>query len=262
VLKSIARSTELTGYLAAEVNADKAAEWIGAFITRTNPQLDGRQDLPALAEWIRLSVGHYLEEFPPAARLRERPDNLADLFAKWERRRRGMGASAAELSAIRTTAAAAAAVLGRRAPIDTDPTRWEPVQRHLAESGKTCQTVTKYMKNVRAMFDWAAYQGWVRESLAHRLALLPRLPQNAFRQTEPIKAVDDEFVRAVAQAGPRRKRTRWMIKIQRLIGCRPGELCRMRWDEIDRTHWHGSRRWHWRPSKHRTKHPGARASCT
>ena len=112
VLKAIARSTELTGYLAAEVNADKAAEWIREFITRTNPQLDGRQDLPALAEWIRLSVGHYLEDFPPAARLRERPDNLADLFAKWERRRRDMGASAAELSGIRTTAAAVAAVLG------------------------------------------------------------------------------------------------------------------------------------------------------
>jgi hypothetical protein len=192
VLKSIARSTELTGYLAAEVNADKAAEWIGRFITRTNPQLDGRQDLPALAEWIRLSVGHYLEEFPPAARLRDRPDNLADLFAKWERRRRDMGASAAELSGIRTTAAAAAAVLGRRAPIDTEPTRWELVQRHLAQSGKTRQTVAKYLKQVCAMFDWAAYQGWVRESVAHRLALLPRLPQDAFRQTEPIKPVDDE----------------------------------------------------------------------
>ena len=259
VLKSIARSAELTSYLAAEVNTDKAAAWVRAFITRTNPQLDGRQDLPALAEWIRLSVGHYLEEFPPAARLRERPDNLADLFAKWERRRRGMGASAAELSAIRTTAATAAAVLGGRAPIDTDPRRWEPVQRHLAESGKTCQTVTKYLKNVRIMFEWAAYQGWVSESIAHRLALLPRLPQNAFRQTEPIKAVDDESVRAVAQAGPRRRRTRWMIKIQRLIGCRPGELCRMRWDEISRhpgSDGNRSHRWHWRPSKHKTKHRG------
>nr|HPM83479.1 hypothetical protein [Candidatus Anammoximicrobium sp.] len=82
LLKSIARSAELNGYLAAEVNTDKAAEWVRDFITRTNPQLDGRQDLPALAEWIRISVGHFLEEFPPAARLRERPDNLADLFAK------------------------------------------------------------------------------------------------------------------------------------------------------------------------------------
>jgi integrase len=259
VLKSIARSTELTGYLAAEVNADKAAEWIGAFITRTNPQLDGRQDLPALAEWIRLSVGHYLEEFPPAARLRDRPDNLADLFAKWERRRRDMGASAAELSGIRTTAAAAAAVLGRRAPIDTEPTRWELVQRHLAQSGKTRQTVAKYLKQVCAMFDWAAYQGWVRESVAHRLALLPRLPQDAFRETEPIKPVDDESIRAVAQARPSRKRTRWMIRIQRLIGCRPGELCRMRWDEISRhpgSDGNRSSRWHWRPSKHKTKHRG------
>jgi hypothetical protein len=118
VLKAIARSTELTGYLAGEVNADKAAEWIGGGITRTNPQLDGRQDLPALAEWIRLSVGHYLENFPSAARFRERPDNLADLFAKWERRRRDMGASAAELSGIRTTAAA---VLGRRARSTPSP---------------------------------------------------------------------------------------------------------------------------------------------
>jgi len=258
LLKSIARSAELNGYLAAEVNTDKAAEWVRAFITRTNPQLDGRQDLPALAEWIRISVGHYLEEFPPAARLRERPDHLADLFAKWERRRRDMGASGAELSAIRTTAAAAAAVLGRRAPIDTDPTRWEPVQRHLAQSGKTCQTVSKYLKGVRAMFAWAAYQGWVRESLAHRLALLPRLPQNAFRESKPIKAVDDEDVRAVAHFA--RVRTRYMIKIQRLIGCRPGELCRMRWDEISRHPGtdgkNRSWRWHWRPSKHKTKHRG------
>jgi len=258
LLKSIARSVELNGYLAAEVNTDKAAEWVREFITRTNPQLDGRQDLPALAEWIRISVGHFLEEFPPAARLRERPDSLADLFAKWERRRRDVGASAAELSAIRTTAAAAAAVLGRRAPIDTDPTRWEPVQRHLAQSGKTCQTVSKYLKGVRTMFGWAAYQGWVRESLAHRLALLPRLPQTAFRESKPIKAVDDEDVRAVAHFA--RVRTRYMIKIQRLIGCRPGELCRMRWDEIVRhpgTDGKGRfHRWHWRPSKHKTKHRG------
>jgi len=107
VLKSIARSAELTAYLATEVNGDRAAQWIREFITRTNPQLDGRQDLPALAEWIRLSVGHFLEHFAPAARLRERPDSLADLFAKWERRRRDMGASGAQLSGIRTTAAVA-----------------------------------------------------------------------------------------------------------------------------------------------------------
>lgn len=259
VLKSIARSAELTSYLAAEVNADKAAEWTREFIARTNPQLDGREDLPALAEWIRLSVGHYLRDFPPATLLRDRPDNLADLFAKWEKRRRDLGARTAELSAIRTTAAAAATVLGRRAPLDVEPTRWELVQRQLAESGKTQQTVAKYLKQVQKMYGWAAYQGWVRESIAQRLALLPGLPQDAFRATEPIQPVADESVRAVAQAGPAQRRTRWMIRIQRLIGCRPGELCRMRWDEISRhpgSDGNRSRRWHWRPGKHKTKHRG------
>ncbi|MCU0874567.1 MAG: hypothetical protein MUE50_19720 [Pirellulaceae bacterium] len=50
-----------------------------------------------------------------------------------------------------------------------------------------------------------------------------------------------------------------MIRIQRLIGCRPGELCRMRWDEISRhpgADGNRSSRWHWRPSKHKTKHRG------
>ena len=35
---------------------------------------------------------------------------------------------------------------------------------------------------------------------------------------------------------------RGLIKIQRLIGCRPGELCRMRWDEISRDE-AATRRW-------------------
>jgi len=97
LLKSIARSAELTAYLATEVNADRADQWIRAFITRTNPQLDGWPDLPALVEWIRLSVGHFLEHVPPAARLRERPDSLRDPAGR--SRRSGAGTVAQRWSA-------------------------------------------------------------------------------------------------------------------------------------------------------------------
>lgn len=247
VLKSIGQSAELTSYLAGEVNADKAAEWVREFITRTNPQLDGREDLPAMAEWFRLSVGHFLRDCPPAKKFCDRPESLIDLFDRWERRRRDMGATDAELSGIRTASAAAVAVLGRRARAEADPTRWELVQQKLAADGKTRQTVAKYMKHVLKMHKWAAYQGWISESIAQRMAYLPGLPDDVCREAEPIRPVSDESVSAVADAA--KGRIRWMIRIQRLIGCRPGELCRMRWDDIQKRNGN----WHWRPRKHKTK---------
>jgi integrase len=70
------------------------------------------------------------------------------------------------------------------------------------------------------------------------------------RETEPVKPVSDRDFEATLPHLP--EVVGDMARVQRLTGCRPGEVCAMRPKDIDRT----GNPWQYRPASHKTVHVG------
>jgi integrase len=105
---------------------------------------------------------------------------------------------------------------------------------------------------IRAMFRWAVENELLAPSVYHGLLAVTglKLGRTEARESEPIKPVDDATMEAtiphltcVVAA---------MVRLQRLTGARPGEVCQLRTADIDRA---GSV-WIFKPAQHKTQHHG------
>jgi integrase len=113
-------------------------------------------------------------------------------------------------------------------------------------------TINDSIKQIRRMFRWAVSRELVPAAIANALDTvdLLRLGRTAAPELPKVKAVSDHIV-----AETLRHLTLVvanMVRVQRLIGCRPGELCRMTPQEITR----GGNEWEWRPNHHKTSWRG------
>ena len=93
-------------------------------------------------------------------------------------------------------------------------------------------TINRAGKYVKQFFKWAAKHNYVPVEVATRLGFAEMLARG--RTTAPegrkVLPVDDEVVQQTLEHLP--KMAADMVRIQRLIGCRPGELCKLRPCEI------------------------------
>ncbi len=102
------------------------------------------------------------------------------------------------------------------------------------------------------MFKWAASEELVSENVWLSLSTVAgiRQGQQAVRESQPVRSVTDEVVEATLPHLP--PLVADMVKIRRLVGCRPDEICQLRPAEIDRS----QEVWSYRPRHHKTKHKG------
>ena len=101
-------------------------------------------------------------------------------------------------------------------------TRWLDEQ----EGWKSDWTLNTAVSTVKGPFDWAVQQGLI---LANPFKAVNHRPGQPRR---PI--TDDEFRSLLRGAGGRRgKPFRQVLIFMRWTGCRPGELSRLRWRDID-----------------------------
>src|SRR5262249_42823332 len=101
-------------------------------------------------------------------------------------------------------------------------------------------------------FKWAVGEEMVPPSVHHGLKAVPGLRRGRadVRESEPVKPVPDAFVDAI---GPHVSRQVWaMVRLQRLSGMRPGEVCGMRTIDVDPS----GRVWIYTPESHKTEHHG------
>ena len=126
------------------------------------------------------------------------------------------------------------------------------VRDALVRSGIARVTVNRYMERIKRLWRWALDEGHISATLKAELSQVQNL--KAFRsdapETEPVRPVDDAAVEATCAAMARN--TADMVRVQRLTGMRPGEVCNMAWANIDTS----QTPWVYRPAWHKTQWKG------
>lgn len=132
------------------------------------------------------------------------------------------------------------------------------------DAGLARETVNKYTHRLRRCFRWAVGEELLPPEVLLALEQVPDLQpgRSGARETEPVLPVAEADVLATLPHLTRPVAA--MVRLQLLVGCRPGEVCRLRGEELDRT---GTARlgrrtihlagvWVWQPRQHKTRHKG------
>jgi integrase len=141
---------------------------------------------------------------------------------------------------------------GRSAAAAFGPLALKAVRDDMVRRGWTRGSVNRQASRVRAIFKWAAENelvpGTVHQSLATVAGL--RRGRSAAAEADPVGPVADRLVDGtLPRVSPQ---VAAMIRLQRLTGMRPGEVCSMRVENLDRA----DGAWSYRPAGHKTAHHG------
>ncbi len=126
------------------------------------------------------------------------------------------------------------------------------IQNHLIAANKSRSTINHLCAAIKAMFKWGVVEEIVPPSVLEGLRAVPglRKGRSQAREPEAVGPVPDSVVEATLPFLP--PVVADMVRFERLVGCRPGELLSMRPCDIDRT----TNPWLYRPVSHKTEHYG------
>ncbi len=132
------------------------------------------------------------------------------------------------------------------------PKRLEALQQRLVDEGKARGYVNHLVQIIRQTFRWGTSKELVPVAVYQALATVAglRKGKTSARETAPVGPVSDAAVEATLSHLPLVVAD--MVRLQRLTGCRPGEVCSLRPCDVDRT----SDPWVYRPATHKTAHRG------
>jgi len=113
-------------------------------------------------------------------------------------------------------------------------------------------TANRRLAKLREWLLWGVARGFLNESLDFTLPKIKAKDHAdvVIARTHPKRAVSWDDVRAVAAQSHQMYAD--MLLLQRTVGCRPGELCSMRLEDLDRTR--GDGWWAWQLKTHKTIH--------
>jgi integrase len=132
------------------------------------------------------------------------------------------------------------------------PLKLQAIQQHLIQEGNSRRYVNDITLAVRRVFRWGASQAIVPAVVLHGLGAVHgiRKGRTVAREPEPIGPVDEVVVDATLPHLPMVVAD--MIRLQRITGMRPGEVCKVRPIDVDRT----GDVWIYKVPKHKTEHFG------
>lgn len=112
--------------------------------------------------------------------------------------------------------------------------------------------INKQICRLRRAFRWAVSESMIPVTTWQTLTSVTGLKRGktAARETTPVGPVDDAVVEATLPYLP--PVVADMVRLQRLTGCRPGEVCAIRPCNIDTSR----KVWSYRPQSHKTQHFG------
>ena len=112
--------------------------------------------------------------------------------------------------------------------------------------------MNRRVRLVRSVFRWGVAEGLVPASVWEALRSVPglRRGRSAARESQPVRPVEDSAIEAILPHLP--PVVADMLRLQRLTGMRPGELCVLRGADIDIS----GDVWKYRPAEHKTEHHG------
>jgi integrase len=133
--------------------------------------------------------------------------------------------------------------------VDFGPVKLREFRNQVLE-GNSRKYANAVADKVKRMFKWAVSNELIPAHNYHALASLSPLKMGEGREIDPVKPAAWKDVRLVIRAAPPMLAA--MMRVQWLIGCRPGEIMSMHVDDI-----HKERGvWVWSPSKHKNKWRG------
>lgn len=132
------------------------------------------------------------------------------------------------------------------------PKALKAVMDRMIEVGQCRSTINMNTGRIRRMFKWAISEELLKIEVYQRLCSVTGLQRGRTAAVErhPIEPVSDEHVEAVLPQLPQTVAD--MVRFQRLVGCRPNEVCQLRPADIDRSR----DVWRYTPQSHKTEHRG------
>jgi integrase len=132
------------------------------------------------------------------------------------------------------------------------PLSLRAVQEDLAKSGLSRGVVNARVNRVRRVFKWAVSYELIPSSVYEALRTVPGLQRGRCeaREAPAVRPAPNDHVNATLPHMPAPVRA--MVEVQRLTGCRPGEVMVMR--AIDLTM--SGPVWTYRPAGHKNEHRG------
>jgi len=171
-------------------------------------------------------------------------------FAKQHYRKNGKGTS--EQDNIRYALRPLRQLYGRASVKDFGPLGLKALQTKMIEEGLSRGVINARIGKVKRMFRWAVSEELAPASLVHSLDAVMGLQKGRTkaRESDPIKPVDDETVDRTLPFLP--STVADMVRLQRLTGARPQDVCNLRPCDLDRS----GDVWLYGPEHHKTEHHG------
>lgn len=141
---------------------------------------------------------------------------------------------------------------GKEPAVAFGPVALKALRQRMVDDGLSRSYVNDHVKRIKRIFKWAAGEELVPESTFRALTLVEglRAGRSKARETAPVVPVDDATVEATL--GVLSSVVGDMVRVQRLTGMRPAEICALRPCDLDRT----ADVWTYQPSEHKTEHHG------
>ncbi len=162
------------------------------------------------------------------------------------------GRPTGEVPIVKRALAIVAELYGRQPAIQFGPLALRAIQQKLIPEGYARTTINHFVAVVRRMFRWAVSEELLPVATHQALTTVPGLKKGrtAAEEPEPIRPVAEEVVDATLPFLPHVLVD--MVRFERLTGCRPGEVCKIRPMDVDRS----GEIWLYRPASHKTEHRG------
>jgi integrase len=202
-----------------------------------------------IGEWLQ--QGRQIHPAPDGGQL-----SVVELIAAYldfaQRYYRKGNRQTSEIHAIRSAMRPLKLLYGRKPCAEFGPIALQVVMQQMAADNLARGTVNDNAGRIKRMFKWGVSQELIPASIHHALTSVGglRKGRSEARETEPVKPVDDRIVEATLPHLPQVVSD--MIRVQRLTGMRPAELCMIRPIDLDCS----TDVWTYRPESHKTEHHG------
>jgi site-specific recombinase XerD len=175
-------------------------------------------------------------------------------YWQWAERyyRNERGEPSLDLENIRTALKPLRRLYGHTAAAAFGPLALRAIQEDLAKSGLSRGVVNARVNRIRRAFKWAVSYQLIPASVHEALRTVPGLQRGRCeaREAPSVQPVLDEHVNATLPFLPAPVRA--MVELQRVSGCRPGEVMAMRAIDLSMA----GAVWTYRPASHKNKHRG------
>ena len=161
------------------------------------------------------------------------------------------GEPTGQLPIVKGALRAVQRLYGRAAVTEFGPTALKAVRQAMVDSGLCRNEVNRRVRIIRQAFKWAVSEELIPVTIYQTLATVDGLRKGRTEAPDhaPVEPVADGIVDSTMPYMP--VVVADMVKIQRLSGARPGEICSLRPCDVDRS---DEEAWVYRPGSHKTQH--------